>query len=131
MPKAFKLGPLQLKWLRTLEKYPRRKITGSLGFKTKNSYKACCLGAALICYREFNRMMMPFSKDGEILSGTSGGALIKDFRKIGLRNANGKLLESPEQYKDSLSELNDGGWSWPKIAKYIRSNPKNVFTKSV
>ncbi len=43
------LGPLQLKWIKSLERRPKRQTKGKLGTRTSFlgftlSYKACCLG---------------------------------------------------------------------------------------
>lgn len=44
----------------------------------------------------------------------------------------GDLLYKGEELKcSSLEEMNDGGYTWPQIAEFIRENPKVVFSKSV
>lgn len=151
MPKKFKIGPLQEKWLRQLELHPERKTKGILGKKNrKGNIKACCLGQALICLRRFEGGKAPFNERGKIVDVAKNkdentATLEYSYKKLGLRGEGGSFggkIEDIEKGENaynikSLADMNDESlngkpvFTWPDIAKFIRENPTVVFTKSV
>ena len=134
MKKEFKLGPLQELWLSQLEKYPERKMVGSLGKKTNGrNYQACCLGELHLCYYRLQKKKLPF-EGGDIWDGDHDTLLAYSFKKYGLRSDNGRILSLHGRYfkgHKNLANANDNGVTWPEIAAFIRKYPERVFTKSV
>jgi hypothetical protein len=134
----FKLGPLQKKWLSLLDGGKVKQTTGQLCSIDEETGKKryCCLGVAadLVLRRKMVCEDGVGSADGEDMS-------LAKYKKLGLRSEFG-LLDSPDVVipKDAhteddytnpcLANLNDNGWSFKKIAKFIRKNPKAVFIKS-
>lgn len=142
------IGPLQEIWLNHLETHPGRQMTGKLGRLENNEnkvkYKACCLGQALVCLKQFSQgdsfnVESLFAADGDMLEPGSNVRydLTNSFHELGLRDSVGSFTgEVVYSKKDSsaicsLANLNDQGWTWSEIAKFVRSNPNRVFTKSV
>lgn len=140
-----KLGPIQELWLSQLEKYPERQTNNRLGFKLSDgTYKACCLGEALLCIHRVKKWKLPFDTGvgAPIIDGNGGSAasLRRSYMKIGLRDSVGTFenVVPASDEKDSrhrkqcasLADMNDSGMSWPRIAAYVRTNPENVFTES-
>lgn len=136
--KKFNLGPLQKKWLALLEgglvKQTRENlcVINRLGNK-----KYCCLGVAadLVLHRNV-------TFEGEIGFIDGDEASLIKYRDIGMRGKFGELSASNTEIpKDayagdceknpSLANLNDNGWSFKGIAKFVRENPEAVFNKSV
>lgn len=123
----FKLGPIQEKWLKSLEDHPERQMAGRLGLKTsEDTYTACCLGeAGLIAgvceWNEYGMLLTKESNDDGLLSGV--------YYSLGLRSASGKPLDTTMH--DTLASLNDNGHTWPQIAKLLREHPEQYFTESV
>jgi hypothetical protein len=133
----FKLGPEQIKWVETLEKYPDRQIQTYLGGVTKDEgIKACCLGQGLLCLNEGK--IEKVLEDGSIVDRTSYGeleysSLRYSYVKLGLYDEEGFFKNCNFDYlknQKSLSGLNDNSFTWPEIAKIIRRNPRNVFKES-
>lgn len=123
-------SPLISLWLSQLEKYPERQTKTILGEGTPSKYKACCLGEAELCIHRIAKTKLPFVKTYDqlpfqILSGIETSLLSNEsYRKLKLNDNQGKILNGK---KSSLADMNDGGFTWPEIAKFIRENPKKVF----
>lgn len=122
---TFTFGPIQTKWLESLEQHPERQLTERLGRKYDDgTYQACCLG-------ELGLIAGLCKWDGIYLSTkyvNDMGELPDIYEELGLHN---KVGDSLDQSKLSLAELNDGGNTWPEIASIIRANPTNYLSKSV
>ena len=123
--KKFKLGPIQKKWLASLEKHPERQMKGCLGTRNENgTYKACCLGEggliAGVCIFNKKNELVTRSGDYSVLSRS-------DFKALGLRNPTGNNKDNSL----CLAELNDDDLDWQMIAAIIRSEPEDFFIKSV
>ena len=129
-----KLGPLQEKWVETLEKYPERQTSEKLGILLSDgTYKCCCLGQALLCLLE-SRNKEPTYILGNLSDGAEGpdSVLTKDtFEALGLLSSIGRIKDITLNDNSSLAEANDNGVTWPEIAAFIRANPEAVFSKSV
>lgn len=131
MKSKFQLGPIQTKWLESLEAHPKRQMKSSLGTKKQedgDEYKACCLGElgliAGLC--EWRGTDLTVTQDGCKISDTY---LINVWEELGLRSERGSADDGEES--NDLAELNDGGYSWPDIAARIRKNPEAYLTKSI
>jgi len=123
----FKLGPLQEKWLTILETHPERQMKGSLGSGTLENYKACCLGvAAIVCgtgrFNDINVLMDEYNIRSD--------AYLLNFEIMGLRDKAGRSLKTFNGGYRTLTDANDNGVTWTKIAEEIRKDPTNFFTKS-
>lgn len=123
-------GPIQEKWLQSLEKHPDRQLKGELGKKiTLHEYKACCLGElgliGGVC-KWVNSTLIVDSPKSE-----STSYLYEVHEKVGLRDANGTGWSKDGEAIESLSHMNDGGKTWPEIAAIVRANPTHYFTKAV
>ena len=122
------LGPLQKKLVESLESGKYKQGPGLLLSKNKQGKDIyCCLGVAA---EILNLPKLYIEKE---LSLTDNG----EWEKLALRNGFGKLKykaynKQEDEYYDDLVTMNDSGfWSFKEIAKYIRENPENVFTKAV
>lgn len=135
---AFVFGPLQTKWLESLETNGRRQGRLRLGDKQLNGeYKACCLGEAglisgvcewvgdgggiLTVKKEYvpDSSIAMMGSPIHDLAGTS-------YQVMGFRDAHGGANDGT----DTLEELNDKSLSWSHIAKIIRHDPTKFLTKS-
>jgi hypothetical protein len=107
----FELGPIQEKWLQSLEQNPDRQMKHYLGLRgLDGNYKACC------------RWTDDYMKDGP-----SASCLFESYAKLGLRSKTGAGISV--SFED-LAVLNDTGKTWPEIAAIVRANPEEYFTKS-
>jgi len=130
-----KLGPLQEYWVSQLEKYPEKQLKEKLfeGSSSKN-YKSCCLGESMLCINRFNKQKVWDDEIIKLENEGEGGLKKSVIEKYGFYNEIGQFKNNKFKYlknKNSLAELNDGGFTWPQIAAIIRKNPGNVFSKSV
>lgn len=127
----FEFGPIQTKWLESLEQNPERQEKEKLGIiRPNDSYGACCLG-------ELGLMagLCEFNSKGELYvigekTSNSTGILSGVHEQVGLYSACG----SPKKYNDghsALTFLNDNKCTWPEIAAIIRANPTVYFSKPV
>jgi hypothetical protein len=144
--KKFVLGPLQEMWLKSLEEHPERQIDGVLGRGSEKQYFACCLGELHICACRINNLPLPF-EDGLIVDildaseevkekDNNNKVLTESYIKYGLSSSVGSISggwRGSDGYTahQSLASVNDSGVPWKEIAKFIRENPRKVFTKSV
>lgn len=132
---AFKLGPLQEKWLQELESGKHEQVGQTLCVQMGNERSYCCLGVAC----EFVLGMRPEVEsrrgDGlEIISFYGFASVMPSWEKLGLRSENGSFIKGlmfNHRYFSCLTEMNDFGMSFKDIAAYIRSNPENVFVESL
>lgn len=134
-PQDYKFTQAQLKWLEALESGEYKQGTGQLCEVVfdKNGevkgYKYCCLGVAgeLFC----NNAEVEISGDSARYCGKCDFAPPKIQEKLKLNNKEGVFGTHTEEFDDlpgtTLAELNDAGWSFKKIAKFIRNNPTAVF----
>lgn len=125
---TFEFGPIQTKWLESLEAHPERQATSVLGFKNPdNTYKACCLGElgliAGLCEWFSNKLIAKSN------SQNLDVYLSEVYEEVGLYSENGNHKDN--EYNQSLSFLNDNGKTWPQIAAIIRANPEDYFFKSI
>lgn len=124
----FKLGPIQKKWLKSLEQHPERQMSQALGTKLSDgTYQACCLGEGGLIAK-----VCEWKEDGKLktIGGSSTGILDgESYRALGLLDEWGRRLDDDERY--SLQTLNDSGKTWPQIAAILRANPEQYFNKSV
>lgn len=114
-----KLGPIQEKWLQSLEQNPERQHKGSLGVKTEDGYKTCCLGELGIIAGKCRWI------DNKLADGTNLFTLTS-AEEIGLYDEVGVTKDG----QDSLASMNDKSYTWPDIAQIVRANPENFFSKS-
>lgn len=49
------------------------------------------------------------------------------YEQVGLIDSTGMATD----HNKALTQLNDGGNTWPEIAAIVRANPEHFFTKSV
>ena len=125
----------QERWLKALENGEYQQCTGELC--AGDSY--CCLGVACILdgYKKADQLEHPgyfLNHQGTLVGGAVNGYL-RD--KLNLIETNGalkvffkkdpELPDNPVNWITSLASMNDDGWSFKKIAEYIRANPRNVF----
>jgi len=119
---TFKFTAEQEAWLHDLETTRARQTVGKL-----RDYEGwCCLGRAC------KVLDLPSVKNGEIYTFLKNDSTLpsRATRILNLRSGTGKLKVTVEEDLGTLTELNDDlRWSFKKIAKYIRANPENVFTK--
>lgn len=126
---AFKLGPLQKKWLKALRSGKFRQGKGALKIEAKNQGhpKYCCLGVA-------NEVCKLGETDPE------NATLVHTYKKLGLRTSGGEP-KGEHTYSWRLTELNDEGLtnddSWTvkkmtfkKIADHIEQNASAYFKAS-
>lgn len=128
----FEFGPIQTKWLESLEQHPERQLKEALGKKySDGSYKACCLGElgliAGIC--EFD------NNDNNLYTiyhaYSSSGVLSSVHDKVGLHDSAGSPINGGGSDLFALTTLNDNKCTWPEIAAIVRANPTAYFSKSV
>jgi hypothetical protein len=121
------LGPIQTKWIESLEKHPERQGYRELGRRNEGSeyYQACCLGEggliAGVCEWRDNRLYS--------ISGHTSGTLSGDaYKALGLYSATGMCFDGQGR---SLADLNDDLVPWPEIAAILRRNPEVYFKESI
>lgn len=127
-------GPLQEKWIQELEQHPERQWIASLGYiSKKGKMQLCCLGqgaviAGLHSIDEVERSVYIDNKENRDFLP------LEAAEKLGLRSGGG-VFEKPVMVEgklfNALYMLNDCKVDWPTIAKIMRDNFDNIFTKSV
>lgn len=136
------LGILQKEWIKSLREHPERQTKDILGYREDDgSYKACCLGELLICYRKLQGVdLFDFNgtKDYLIDGVEDYGSLYESYEEFGLHTPNGAIYKLSVgndpldiRSQNSLAQANDNGFTWLQIADFIENNPEAVFTKSV
>lgn len=124
----------QLQWLDDLEsgKFEQGKCYLHV-YSDGNDDKFCCLGVA--CFR-FSSIKP--SKSGGVAFYDSGCHYpteeavkilhLKD--RVGTFRNEAKIdaMHAGTMIINALTEMNDSGFTFKEIAKYIRENPENVFT---
>lgn len=135
---AFKFSPLQKAWLAALKSGKFRQTKQRLAERDQYRHnKYCCLGVACEVANRMGvvKLVKKEDDDGEISYDNESASLPAEMVKaLGLNCGAGELYEavedSQERVADCLAELNDNlGWSFKKIAAYIKKNPENVFKK--
>ena len=124
----FNYTPDQEAWLQDLEKTRAKQTEGYL----HNSEGWCCLGRACKVLdidtnrhvpttqvTEWSNKFWEFDGEGQELPP-------KAVKALRLRDNTGTFLRQYNGYR-GLTYMNDNGWSFKRIAAYIRANPKNVF----
>ena len=129
-----KLGPIQEQWLKELESGKWGQGPNFLGIPEENKW--CCLGVALQILK-CGATDQGFLWDGNFSSYEN---LMVSHVRLGLRDGNGTFTSSilTEEQKNiigeadhgSLTEMNDAGVSFTKIASFIRSKPEVVFVEA-
>lgn len=119
-------GPIQEKWLQSLEQHPERQGTMRLGIKIDGEYKACCLGelgiiAGICIWKGDSLVVDTLTNRGEYLSDR--------YTEVGLNDFIGSHKDNIN--RQSLAYLNDKGSTWPEIAAIVRASPEKYFNKSV
>jgi hypothetical protein len=121
--KPYPFNEAQLAWLHDLETTEEPQTRGMLfrpfpepGIHTGDDDFApgyCCLGRAIVVLETGDNLnwSLPSEKTAKLLR---------------LRDSNGSF-SPPVDDRNCLAQLNDDGWSFKKIAAYIRANPENVF----
>lgn len=129
----FEFGPIQTKWLESLEQHPERQMKDALGLRSPDgSYKCCCLGELGIIGG-----ICGFDEVGELrtidedIHRTSKTTLSNVHEKVGLHNGCGSVVGEKEGMLAALTIYNDGKHTWPEIAAIVRANPTAYFSKSV
>lgn len=138
--KPYKFTKTQLKWLEALESGEYKRCRHVLCEELQNGdCRYCCLGVAseiLLSgkYKEKLNDSLVWAFDGEDTE-----CPYSVMEKLKLHGGLGEFFKDGETYtheftKDgtivethSLAELNDEGWSFKKIANFIRNNPRLVF----
>lgn len=117
--KKFKLGPKQKKWIKALKSGKYKQSKNTLYNKETAGY--CCLGVANeVCD----------------LKEKSDSTLLNAYKKLGLNDDDGEIVDGykfprgKKKYR-YLTDMNDKGVSFSKIAEFIESHPEKVFTRSI
>lgn len=142
-----KLGPIQEKWVKSLEKNQDRQTTGQLGFKCElkddGTYYACCLGeggliAGVCSWDPKGNLVVKDNNTGKPLKHMNMTLENYSYKALGLHDGSGGLRKRVEIFVGEtqktfsrLSDMNDSGVSWRQIAQFIRQNPTLVFTHPV
>lgn len=135
--KPYKFTQAQLKWLEALEsgEYKQtRKGELCTVIRDKNQeikdYKYCCLGLAseLFC----KNSDVEIEECGVSYHGEYAFAPDDVAKKLKLNDGRGtinkeNLSKKVDWDESELAELNDNGWTFKRIAKFIRNNPRAVF----
>lgn len=129
------LGPIQTKWLESLEQNPHRQITSVLGQRDRESanYGACCLGelgliAGTCKWNEDDDLVEDYDGD-EFHYPTY--TLDGRWKELGLYGPAGETANCVKvEGFTSLAAMNDGDVLWPDIARIVRANPEKFFSKS-
>src|SRR6185437_14588611 len=116
------LGPKQEEWIRDLESGKYRRGELFLKHKVKGKWKYCCLG--VLC--AINKIPEGIKDDIVYFDDDRKWLPTRLVGVLGLYSNAGKLKEYFGTIW-SLTDMNDRGWSFKKIAKYIRENVNNVF----
>lgn len=144
---SFTFGPKQLEWLEALESGKYAQAHGQLraplyredGTPISGAIGYCCLGVACELAKLEFRAPTADGSGGYMWDGHGSNGFMPEGSEaiIGLHSSDGgfrtPLKDQKEQkYYTSLAELNDeGDFSFPEIAAYIRQDPWNVFCTSV
>ena len=129
-----KLGRHQEKWVKALESGDYKQGKGCLAQYSKDGkLRFCCLGVAceiskLSKWESSNELSMTYA-------GAHGGLPGPVMEWLGIRDETGSLVNDEGEYihtknADCLSSMNDSGWSFKKIAKFIRWNAELIFEES-
>lgn len=141
--RAEEQGPIQKEWLKTLEEYPELQYAGDLGKTTKTNTikdlknaKMCCLGVggviAGVCVISDGKVKC-LNIDRTNIDFSIAALLVDVYPALGLIDSAGTAKRKFEIHGEEfsrLSQANDGGCTWPEIAKAIKNNPKNFFKES-
>ena len=137
--KAYKFTKTQLKWLEALESGEYKRCKHILCEELQNGdCRYCCLGVAseLLLSDKYKEKS---SVEHWLFDGEDTECPYSVMEKLKLHGSLGEFFKDGEEYlheftKDgtilethSLAELNDEGWSFKKIANFIRNNPRLVF----
>lgn len=118
----FPFTTLQLAWIKELNEGNHKQETGFL--RAGNAF--CCLGVAA----EFvlKKEGIPDSDGHYSYSGDF--SILVDWKELHLEDSSGKLRMdyAPRYSKSALTDMNDSGWNFKSIAKFIQDNPRSVFT---
>ena len=118
------MTPNQEKWLTALEsnEYQQGK-----GYLHSQNNKFCCLGVAADLFKT-----TPSTLDDTahyLYNGHKSLAPRFVIEALHLYNSTGDALRPVDRHM-SLTALNDSGYSFKEIAKIIRDDPRNFFTRT-
>ena len=123
----FNYTPDQEAWLQDLEKTRAKQTEGSL--RDRDGW--CCLGRGC---KVLGIPAVPYKGYGEsgwLFDGEHQTLPAEAVTALRLRSQEGTFLHPydrpPHNSFYGLTGMNDNGWSFKRIASYIRANPKNVF----
>ena len=133
-----KLGPNQEKWLSALESGEYKQTKSALARESKNGKRSfCCLGVACDVSQKSEWEESSFKANGKY----KGPFLItyineteslpaSVMRWLSMKDDEGRFSDGPGSGSSCLTEMNDKGASFKKIAKFIRANPTLFFSRS-
>ena len=142
---VYRFNKSQLAWLEDLESGDFKRCYGQLCSISKTGKLSfCCLGLAcerFVSKKNIEVLENDFNDDGKLLSyaktyeGQEGKLPNSVVAKLKLHNDCGafSLELLSEKYKRKvdgnldLASLNDDGWSFKEIAKFIKENTEAVF----
>ena len=118
----FNYTPDQEAWLQDLEKTRAKQTVGNL----HDPEGWCCLGRACKVLGVPSVQLLGWGGTHWSFDGHRQDLPAKAVKTLRLRDDLGAFLRPFGDFK-TLTEMNDKGLSFKKIAAYIRANPKNVF----
>ena len=125
----FVFGPIQTKWLWSLENNPERHGFGSLGTLLEDGiYRMCCLGELGLIGGKCEWV------DGSLINDHKefrSRYYLYDYKELGLYNAYGLPEGNNAVGLRGLALMNDLKYTWLQIASIVRANPTAYFSKSV
>ena len=124
MTAKFRFTKKQEAWLQDLEKTRARQTEGYL----HDEDGWCCLGRACKVLGVPSTSVNAMGTSAYEFGGEDTVAPPSVVKALRLRDDQGGLLEETPDGYICLTALNDLGWTFKQIAKYIRENPRNVFT---
>jgi hypothetical protein len=138
--KPYKFTKTQLKWLEALESGEYKRCKGVLCEELKNgTCTYCCLGVASEILLSSTHKEKLDNFPNWLFDGEDTECPTSVMDRLKLHGSLGEFFEDGENYtheftmdgtiveSHSLAELNDEGWSFKKIAAFIRKNPRLIF----
>ena len=130
------LGKNQEKWLEALESGRYNQTTGRLARRSNDgSVRYCCLGVAcdisgIAKWQRSDDGTLKYAQQHEELPSSV-------MKRLGIKDQAGCLLSEDGDIRSDkktgfgcLTAMNDGRWSFKRIAKFIRENTDLIFSKS-
>ena len=130
------LGKNQEKWLEALESGGYNQTTGRLARRSNDgSVRYCCLGVAcdisgITKWEAADDGVFRYAQQTDELPPSVMKWLgVKDHTGC-LMNEDGDITPDKKTGFGCLTAMNDGRWSFKRIAKFIRENTDLIFSKS-